>query len=745
MDEFINAIFPETIDGSRPLFCGFKEDPNTVEGWKAITKESSSRHLAKNNNCYFALSTFKPNEKGEYRAQKALAVAAHAILLDDIQTKSNAEIRLPLSWLIETSPGNFQGGLILAEPCQDQDLFEKVVKALGNNGWTDPGAKGVARWSRLPMGRNTKNKYLVDGVAPQVTLKELHPDRRYSVTEIITAFDLILEKGKPTYINNRQPDRGDGQVVVSALKEKGIWKKEVEPRKHQLTCPWVMEHTDGVDSGSVYYEPSTKYPIGGFTCQHGHCDDRTISDLKSFLGILPLPKYVEEFNREFFVSQESGKTSIYAERYDPDIERTDLVRFSFQSFRDFHNNRLVSVGQKRDGSDIMKPRGTAWIEDPRRKQFEGITLEPDESKLPHGYYNLWQGFGVDPVKGDWHLMYEHLFHIICKSKMSNFRYLMGWLATMVQMPEKPAGVAVVLRGGKGTGKGVLGNALVDLFGKHSLHITSTKHLVGNFNYHLRSCIFLFADEAYWAGDKQGENVLKGHITEPHLTIEGKGQNAVQVRNRLHILMASNSDWVVPASRDERRYFVLDVSDSKIQDNSYFKPLIEEQETGGLSAMLFDLLNYDLTGFDIRRVPQTDGLLEQQIHSFDPTTMWWFQKLQKGELLYGADSWGEAGKKSLFDDYLIVASHAGMKHRAYETSFGMVLRKLLPKGWPKERKSRECFEYMESGIKRMETGWVKYIKFPDLEICRKHFSELMRAEIDWSIEEYEEEEEKESAF
>ena len=69
---------------------------------------------------------------------------------------------------------------------------------------------------------------------------------------------------------------------------------------------------------------------------------------------------------------------------------------------------------------------------------------------------------------------------------------------------------------------------------------------------------LFADEAFFAGDKQHDGVLKGLITEPTLPIEGKFQNVVEVLNVLHVMIASNSDWIVPASQDERRYCVLDV-------------------------------------------------------------------------------------------------------------------------------------------------------------------------------------------
>ena len=37
-------------------------------------------------------------------------------------------------------------------------------------------------------------------------------------------------------------------------------------------------------------------------------------------------------------------------------------------------------------------------------------------------------------------------------------------------------------------------------GQHALKISNAKHLVGNFNSHLRDCVFLFADEAFFAGD-----------------------------------------------------------------------------------------------------------------------------------------------------------------------------------------------------------------------------------------------------
>src|ERR1035437_7635664 len=106
-----------------------------------------------------------------------------------------------------------------------------------------------------------------------------------------------------------------------------------------------------------------------------------------------------------------------------------------------------------------------------------------------------------------------------------------------------------MRGGEGTGKSTLAKAIRRIMGQHGLAISNGKHLTGNFNVHLQDCVFLFADEAFYAGDPSHVGVLKSLITEDSLTIEAKYQNAVESPNFLHLMMASNEEWVVPATLD----------------------------------------------------------------------------------------------------------------------------------------------------------------------------------------------------
>ena len=271
-----------------------------------------------------------------------------------------------------------------------------------------------------------------------------------------------------------------------------------------------------------------------------------------------------------------------------------------------------------------------WLGHPRRRQYiRGVCFDPTVKGSRDGVLNLWEGFAVEPKPGDWSLLREHVRVVICGTDPVRFDYLMGWMARMVQRPAEQGEVAVVLKGGEGTGKGTLAKALLRLTGHHGLAINNSRHLVGNFNGHLRDAVFLFADEALFAGDRAHVGVLKSLITEPYLTVEAKFQNAVQQPNFLHVMMASNEEWVVPAAMDARRFFVLEVSEARKSDHPYFAAIWAQMEAGGYEAMLHELLSLDLATFNVRAVPTTEGLQRQRKLSLGTTEAWWLDCLERG--------------------------------------------------------------------------------------------------------------------
>ena len=125
-------------------------------------------------------------------------------------------------------------------------------------------------------------------------------------------------------------------------------------------------------------------------------------------------------------------------------------------------------------------------------------------------------------------------------------------------------------------------------------------------------------------------------------IEPKGVDSFPMPNRLKIMMASNNDWVVPATEDERRYFVLDVSDAKSGDRAYWHELHAALDGGEVAAFLDHLLKLDLSGFEIRDVPHTKGLNRQKLRGRrQRRRAFWLDCLREGAIFGDGDaSWPE---------------------------------------------------------------------------------------------------------
>jgi hypothetical protein len=320
-----------------------------------------------------------------------------------------------------------------------------------------------------------------------------------------------------------------------------------------------------------------------------------------------------EMNNTYAVARQSGKTCVV--EFEPSLANPRWrvpVYTKFGDFKAFHD-KYKKVVPGKDGETRRIGKGSWWINHPERKQYAAIVYAPNQDT--GDWLNLWTGFAYEPKEGDCGLYLDHLCKNICSDNAGHFNYLMDKMAYAVQHPDRPGEVAVVLRGKEGTGKGVAIKKVGALLGNHFRHVTQAKHLVGHFNAHLQNCSFLFADEAFFAGNKEHAGILKGLITEDTIMIEPKGINAFTVLNTIHLFMSSNSDWVVPASAEARRYFVLDVAEHKMQDIEYFAALEKQMKHGGGNeALLHLLLKRDLSNFNVRSAPQTAALAEQKRHS-----------------------------------------------------------------------------------------------------------------------------------
>jgi hypothetical protein len=427
---------------------------------------------------------------------------------------------------------------------------------------------------------------------------------------------------------------------------------------------------------------------------------------------------VDWMNERHAVVVDSGKTLVLSEKFDPLLERSFFERSGFDDIKRYYLNRQVLIPTENGPS----PRQLApfWLTHRQRRTYRGLALTPGFD-LPDTL-NLWRGWAVEPKQGDWSLMEAHIADNLCSGDTRLNQYVRLWLARAVQRPSEQGEVALVSRGPRGTGKGIFGRTVGGLFGRHYLHLAQQTHLTGKFNAHLQDAIFLFVDEGFWAGDKQGESVIKTLVTEPSFSVEPKGRDIYMAKNMLHVFIASNNAWVVPAGLEERRFCVMDISEARMQDTAYFTALQQQMDNGGRAAMLYDLLHADLSTFEVRDIPPTAALLEQKLLSMPPVEKWWYQKLWTGRLLTGHKRWERVVSRDLLHgDYIETLREVGVSHKSMQTELGMQLGKLVPGNIHASPRRRDP---------AARGGRTRTWSFPTLAECRRFFDRLSRGSHEW---------------
>jgi hypothetical protein len=298
--EFLDCIFGKDLAEARPVIVSFAGKPTNVSksAWscraRAVEADAAAMWPDDANN-YFSLAAFRPDEAGQYKRQKTHFAALHAVMLDDVGSKvARDRLTLPPTWLLETSPGNYQAGYQLADPLADGVMADRLMNAIVDSGLCDPGANGPrARLARLPVAVNGKHEPPF-----RCRMREWAPEKRYTLDELLVGLQLEMAQSKrPRRDAARSaqdpPVEGDPvwiprpeeNAVLVALRERGLYKLPLGEGRHDITCPWVHEHTDAVDGGTAYFEPDDHWPIGGFKCLHGHCAERHIRDLLGNLDI----------------------------------------------------------------------------------------------------------------------------------------------------------------------------------------------------------------------------------------------------------------------------------------------------------------------------------------------------------------------------------------------------------------------------------------------------------------------------
>jgi len=204
---------------------------------------------------------------------------------------------------------------------------------------------------------------------------------------------------------------------------------------------------------------------------------------------------------------------------------------------------------------------------------------------------------------------RNLYENIAAGEIVLAKWILDWIADLIQHPGVRPGTALAAIGGQGTGKGLFIKPIMQLLNEHSCHISNMQDIVGRFNAHLEGTLLIYADEATYGGSKEMANTLKALVTEDMIQIEKKGVDKYTVKNNLRLYISSNNDWVVPADLDERRYCIVRVAGVRAQDKKYFAKVA----TCELGELLDDLKRAEIKS-DLKTAPETSELKNQKMQN-----------------------------------------------------------------------------------------------------------------------------------
>ena len=682
-------------------------------------------------------------EDAQMRAIQALNEKRENLPLPTIVVNSGGGIQA--YWQLET-PIHVGGDLRRAEEAKrhnsrlEQVLggdhcssIDHIMRLPGTVNWPDARKQKRGRVPAMSvlLEHNPKRIYRKEQIPPVIPVQ-------MDGTAIGTATPLVTISGNIQALNEIDDlDEWNVPARLKVIALHGRHPDETKPKDNSRSA-WVFDFCCGlarckVPEDVIYGILLDKdYPISESILDKRSPEDYAKRQIQRALEWCRDPN-LERMNRKHAVILDyGGKVVVIDERFDSTKMRTVISHQSSNTIQDRYRNRQVQIGTDKDGNPKYRKLGHWWLDHEDRREFETMAYVPGRYDIPD-VFNLWRGWNVEARKGDCSLFLQHLHNNVCSGNDEYYGYLINWMARTVQQPDKPGETAIVLRGDQGTGKSFFANSFGHLFGRHYLTISNSKHLIGNFNAHLRDLSVLFADEAFFAGDKAHEGVLKTLVTGHSITIEMKGYDAEEVPNRLHIIMASNSEWVAPASGNERRYFVLDVGDEQRQNAAYFKAVKDQLEDGGYEALLHHLMTRDISLFNVRDVPQTEALKDQKILSQSPMQQWWFSKLMEGRILDHHADWEAVVEASLvFEDYSRDASMAGTSRRGSQCAFGRFLSNAMQDG----RKQSELTKVqrrrsiqLDGEEPKFKSQRANYYIFPDLNRCRALWCKK-HGDIDW---------------
>lgn len=249
-----------------------------------------------------------------------------------------------------------------------------------------------------------------------------------------------------------------------------------------------------------------------------------------------------------------------------------------------------------------KSTALSWMQWEHRCELSEATFMPGCPKVHDNKLNIWNGWPIEPKKGDVKVWKELLDHLFGKVEPEARKWFEQWCAYPLQNPgAKMASAAVFWGRTQGSGKTVVGHTLMRIYGKYSSEITDTELEDDRFDW-AENIQFALADDITANNNRRLANRLKTMITQKTLKINPKYIPRYNLPDCVNYYFTSNDPDAFYLDDGDRRYFIHEVASGKLNPELRKRFIAWRDSDAGIAALFDYLINLDITGFDPQAEP-----------------------------------------------------------------------------------------------------------------------------------------------
>jgi len=204
---------------------------------------------------------------------------------------------------------------------------------------------------------------------------------------------------------------------------------------------------------------------------------------------------------------------------------------------------------------------------------------------------------------------NHIHDVIANKNEEIYKYILVWIASILQKPNFKTGVALVILGNQGTGKNVFTNVICKLMARYANeNVTSIESVVGKFNAILENKKLLVLNELQSIDCNKylNSDALKSIITDRRININQKNEPERMCENVANFIMVSNNNIPIKIESTDRRYMVTETSDEKRGDYDYFDKLCDSFTPEFYENLFTFFMMLDVKNYNLRKIPETEA-------------------------------------------------------------------------------------------------------------------------------------------